>query len=118
MNIKSQTLIIATKDNDEAMSKFYKEVLGATTNEVGGHILGGFEMYFDRHSLAATQALEPFRIMLTFNVDNIQETYEELKRKGVEFVKEPATEEWGGWFATFKDPDGNYLQIFEMKGSH
>ena len=118
MNIKSQTLIIATKDNDEAMSKFYKEVLGATTNEMGGHILGGFEIYFDRHSKAETQALEPFRIMPTFSVDDIQKTYEELKGKGVEFIKEPAPEEWGGWFATFKDPDGNYLQIFEMKEAH
>lgn len=115
MNIKSQTLIMATKDNDEAMSKFYREVLGATTNDVGGHILGGFEIYFDRHSEAAIQALEPFRVMLTFNVDDIRKTMEELKAKGVEFVKEPAQEEWGGWFATFKDPDGNYLQIFEMK---
>lgn len=114
MNIKSQTLIIATKDNDEAMSKFYREVLGATTNEVGGHILGGFEIYFDRHNKAAPISLEPFRIMPTFNVDNVQKTYEDLLEKGVEFVKAPAPEEWGGWFATFKDPDGNYLQIFEM----
>ncbi len=118
MNIKSQTLIIATKDNDQAMSKFYKEVLGATTNEVGGHILGGFEIYFDRHNQAAAQTLEPFRIMPTLNVDDIQETYAELKEKGVEFIKEPAQEEWGGWFATFKDPDGNYLQIFEMGEGH
>ncbi len=56
--------------------------------------------------------------MPTFNVDDIQETYAELKEKGVEFVKEPAQEEWGGWFATFKDPDGNYLQIFEMQETH
>lgn len=118
MNIKSQSLIIATKDNDEAMSKFYTEVLGATKNEMGGHSLGGFDIYFDRHSQAAGQALEPFRIMPTFGVDDIQKTCEELKGKGVEFIKEPAPEEWGGWFATFKDPDGNYLQIFEMKEAH
>ena len=118
MNIKSQTLIIATKDNDQAMSEFYKEVLGATTNDFGGHILGGFEIYFDRHNQAATQAMELFRIMPTLNVDDIQKTYAELKAKGVEFVSEPAQEEWGGWFATFKDPDGNYLQIVVLQEGH
>lgn len=118
MIIKSQTLIVATKDNDEAMSKFYTEVLGATKNENGGHVVGGFEIYFDRHNQASVQALEPFRVMPTFNVDDIQKTFEELKEKGIEFVKEPAAEEWGGWFATFKDPDGNFLQIFEMPESH
>jgi predicted enzyme related to lactoylglutathione lyase len=114
MEIKNTTIIMATKDNDEAMAKFYMEILGFTKNENGGYDQGNIKVFFDRHNKAAKQALEPFRVMLTFAVDDINKAYKELKGKGVEFVKAPAKEEWGGWFATFKDPDGNYLQIFSM----
>lgn len=118
MNVKSHTLMIATKDNDEAMGKFYTEVLGFMKNDFGGYDLGGLSVFFDRHSKAAVKALEPFRVMITFSVDDIQDAYNELKGKGVEFVREPASEEWGGMFATFVDPDGNYLQIFQMPEGH
>ncbi len=118
MEIKGHTLMYATKDNDEAMGKFYTEVLGFTKNENGGYDLGGLSIYFDRHSKASEKALEPFRCMPTLEVADIQETFKDLKGKGVEFVRTPSQEEWGGWFATFTDPDGNYLQIFQMPESH
>src|ERR1700677_2992174 len=37
--------------------------------------------------------------------DNVQQTYEQLSAKGVEFVKPPKTEAWGT-SSIFKDPDG------------
>ena len=43
---------------------------------------------------------------VTFYTDDVQKTWEELRRKGVEFVAEPQGQEWGT-FAIFKDPDGN-----------
>jgi predicted enzyme related to lactoylglutathione lyase len=42
--------------------------------------------------------------------DDIQKTYEELTAKGVEFVKPPSQEFWG-WFAEFKDGDGNWFGL-------
>jgi predicted enzyme related to lactoylglutathione lyase len=41
-----------------------------------------------------------------FNCDDIQQTYEELRAKGVEFTEAPTQQFWG-WWAVFKDPDGN-----------
>ncbi len=41
-----------------------------------------------------------------FNCDDIQKTYEELRGKGVEFTEAPSRQFWG-WWAVFKDPDGN-----------
>lgn len=38
--------------------------------------------------------------------DNLDKTYEDLKARGVEFVKPPQSQPWGK-FAIFKDPDGN-----------
>jgi uncharacterized glyoxalase superfamily protein PhnB len=52
--------------------------------------------------------------MITISVENLKETTEELKSKGVKFVRELGKEEWGGMFSTLEDPDGNYIQLFEM----
>jgi predicted enzyme related to lactoylglutathione lyase len=42
----------------------------------------------------------------SLSCDNVQQTYEELKSRGVEFTQEPTTAPWGT-FAKFKDADGN-----------
>jgi lactoylglutathione lyase len=41
-----------------------------------------------------------------FHCDDIHVTHKELVERGVEFVDQPRKEVWG-WWATFKDPDGN-----------
>jgi len=42
--------------------------------------------------------------------DDIDATYEELKRRGVEFSSPPAEQPWGK-FAIFKDTDGNSFVV-------
>ena len=46
----------------------------------------------------------------SFETDNVQKTFEELKAKGVEFVQEPKTESWGT-SALFKDSEGNQFVL-------
>ena len=41
-----------------------------------------------------------------FDCDDIQATHKELAGRGVEFTEEPTRQFWG-WWAVFKDPDGN-----------
>jgi predicted enzyme related to lactoylglutathione lyase len=41
-----------------------------------------------------------------FQCDDIHKTYQELTARGVEFPDPPRQEFWG-WWAMFKDPDGN-----------
>lgn len=43
---------------------------------------------------------------LSFAVDDVEKTYQELVAKGVEFLQPPKKESWGT-SAIFKDPDGN-----------
>ena len=43
---------------------------------------------------------------ISFECDDVQKTYEDLKAKGVEFIQPPKTESWGT-SALFKDVDGN-----------
>ena len=44
-------------------------------------------------------------------VDDVDREYEELKRKGVHFVKPPTTQPWGQRIAYFEDPEGNLWEI-------
>lgn len=42
---------------------------------------------------------------------DIDKQYQELKEKGVTFMKEPATQPWGQRTAYFTDPDGHIWEI-------
>jgi predicted enzyme related to lactoylglutathione lyase len=48
---------------------------------------------------------------LSFRVDDIETTYEQLRRRGVEFHSEPSQRAAGGSFAHFYDPDRNILTL-------
>jgi predicted enzyme related to lactoylglutathione lyase len=52
--------------------------------------------------------------MINLAVDDIQGMYAALCGKGVSFLKPPTQEYWGGWVATFFDPDGNILQLMQQ----
>jgi catechol 2,3-dioxygenase-like lactoylglutathione lyase family enzyme len=47
---------------------------------------------------------------VVFAVDDLDATYEELKKKGVEFTQPPRKEAWGS-SAMFRDPDGNLVLL-------
>jgi lactoylglutathione lyase len=48
-------------------------------------------------------------------VDNVDEEYERLKAKGVNFVEPPKKQYWGGYAALFADPDENLIYLTETK---
>jgi lactoylglutathione lyase len=60
----------------------------------------------------AETALVPFTPCLVFACDDIQATFEELRRRGVEFTQPPTPHPWGHW-AQFRDPDGNEHALLE-----
>jgi len=47
-----------------------------------------------------------------FEVDDMQATHAELSARGVEFADPPAQQFWG-WWATIKDPDGNVIGLHQ-----
>lgn len=47
---------------------------------------------------------------IRFYTNNIQSTYEELKRKGIS-ITAPEKQEWGGIMSKLKDQDGNSYSI-------
>lgn len=52
---------------------------------------------------------------LTYQVDNCQETYEELRERGVEFSKQPEEMPFG-IYAIATDPEGNEINLLESPG--
>ncbi len=47
---------------------------------------------------------------ISFRCDDIENTVAELRARGVEFDGEPTKFDWG-WYAQFKDPDGNTFAL-------
>ena len=56
---------------------------------------------------------DSYRIMINLLTNNIDQMYKSLINKGVQFIRKPEKEEWGGWVATFYDPDRNILQLLQ-----
>ena len=51
---------------------------------------------------------------LSFSVESVESTYQELKRLGVHFTGAPERQAWGGILATLQDPAGNELQLVQL----
>ncbi len=66
----------------------------------------GVEIAIGGHSI-------PINDHITFSVDNIEETVNEFKEKGVIFSLEPMELEGGIKLASFKDPDGVLIELIE-----
>ena len=50
----------------------------------------------------------------SFQVDDIQGTYERLRAAGVRFHGAPTEQAWGGTLAHFDDPGGNVLTLVSV----
>lgn len=50
-----------------------------------------------------------------FGVADLSAAYEELLAKGVRFTMVPTKQPWGGFMATFADPDGNVFYLDQLR---
>ena len=105
-------------DNLERMFDFYHDVLQLPLHSRHEAFiafeLGGIRFNIGCHSDVVGQSKDPFRFMPHLGVDDIQTEAKRLADAGVEFIRQPEQETWGGWVATFKDPDGNVLQMMQL----
>ena len=100
------------------MAAFYRDVVGLTPrSDREGFI--NFEwdrvrLTIARHSGVVGSSKDPLRTMVNLEVPDIHPVYERLLAGGVEFTRPPEQEPWGGWIATFNDPDGNTIQLMQV----
>lgn len=109
-----QGIIISTEDFFRLLP-FYRDTLGLGTQmeSDGFAVLGGGQIAVGHHSEVKGKSREPNRVLVNLTVDNCRAEYERLQNMGVEFIREPSKESADLTIATFRDPDGNTLQLFE-----
>ena len=116
--IKGIAGVIIWTANVEPLAGFYRDVLDMEpVSQRDGFIafqFGDLRLTITNHSEVKGDAKDPLRIMVNLAVDDIHSEYQRLRAKGVEFLREPEKEHWGGYVATFKDPDGNVLQLLQQ----
>ena len=112
--------VIIWTDNLDRLLAFYRDTLGLTPHSVHPDFIafkwGGMRLSIGKHSEVRGRTRDPNRIMVNLGVDDIQQAYESLRARGVEFLRPPEHEHWGGWVSTFSDPDGNVLQLLQQPG--
>jgi lactoylglutathione lyase len=95
--------------------KFYEKTLGLTKkyeySSYAGFQCGGVEIgLIPKEKMKASKDSPT----VEFLVDDVDKFYDELKKKGVNTINPPHDEPWGGRQASFKDPDGNLLEIVQI----
>jgi lactoylglutathione lyase len=100
-----------------AMRAFYVDTLGLTPRSDRERFVnfdwGGQRLTVAVHEGISSTAIDPLRLMINLDVDDIHAVAARLAANGVEFARAPEQEPWGGWVATFHDPDGNTLQLLQ-----
>ena len=100
------------------MFRFYHDVLRlplhSRHDDFIAFELGDVRYNIGLHGQIVGASRDPFRFMPHLEVDDIHQEYRRLREEGVEFIRPPEREHWGGWIATLKDPDGNILQLLQL----
>ena len=113
--------VIIWTENLERLLAFYRDTLGLKPHSLRPDFVsfkwGNMRLNLGKHSLVEGQAKEPHRSMINLGVKAIHEIHHALRDKGVIFSRLPEREHWGGWVATFSDPDGNILQLLQQPDS-
>lgn len=124
MKLKEISAILLWSEDYKALSTWYKEKLGLEIIEELTHpddtgvglSVGESYLWIGKHSKVKGKNTDPYRIMFNISVDSVSQVYEELVGKGVEFIAEPfKAPTFDSYFATFKDLDGNILQLIGGK---
>jgi predicted enzyme related to lactoylglutathione lyase len=111
-------LIWTTSDRFEMLVRFYRDTLGfPVRSERADHVSfewDGFRITLGVHDGLVGASGDPLRMMINLEVDDIEAASRHLIAAGVEFIRSPRAEPWGGRIATFSDPDGNVVQLLEL----
>ena len=111
-------LIWTAAERFDAMARFYRDQLGLTPRTSRADFInfdwGGVRLSVSVHDRVHGVTREPFRIMVNLAVDDIDAVHARLCAAGVVFTRPPEREDWGGWVASFADPDGNLIQLMQL----
>lgn len=102
----------------DTLAEFYAGTLGLEPiTRRPDHIAfadAGFRLTIGVHNEVRGRAIDPLRVMVNLAVQDIFSTSRKLHDLGVELIRTPELESWGGWIATLSDPDGNTVQLLQL----
>ena len=107
-----------SEDIQKNLLSFYRDTVGLKPNfespefvVFGDANVPGFAL--GTHSEVKGKNNDPARHMVGFATDDIDAEVARLKSKGVEFISDPEKFDQVT-VATFKDPEGNYVQLLQF----
>lgn len=109
-------------DRFEAMRRFYVEQVGLAPqpSRREGHVAFSWgtpprhvRLIVGVHDAVSGANPDPERLMVNLLTFDIEGTAAGMRERGVAFTEEPHAQSWGGWIATFRDPDGNTIQLLQ-----
>ena len=110
---------IWSEDIQKNLLPFYRDVVGlplsVDTPEfvVLGSNPRGPSVTLGTHSEVKGNNADPARHMVGLETDDVEGDFQRVKGKGVEFIEGP-TKFDQVTVATFKDPEGNYVQLLQF----
>lgn len=111
--------IIIWTENLGNLLEFYELLLNSKVHKLKNtsayFIYNDFRIYISEHSEVYGNSKDPNRMIINLETENIEGEYERLKNFGVNFIRIPSVENWGGKVATFEDPDKNRINLIEQK---
>lgn len=113
-------------ENAKRLAEFYKDKVGIKFNieaELGDEgdnlygldVKGGSSFYIVDHSKVKGKNSMPERMMINFEVSDIEKEVKDLKKSGVKKIQDIYHVEDYGFIATFEDVDGNYFQLVQIR---
>jgi predicted enzyme related to lactoylglutathione lyase len=113
----SGVLVWTDAERFPAMRDFYVDTLGLTPRSNRPRFVnfdwGAQRLTVSVHENVSGPNEDPLRLMINLAVNDIHPVAARIEANGVRFVRSPEQEPWGGWVATFHDPDGNTVQLLQ-----
>jgi predicted enzyme related to lactoylglutathione lyase len=114
-------------ENPKPLAEFYGKTVGlgqpeeAELGEEGSELfwweMEGCSFAILKHSKVSGKNPNPERMMINFEVKDINEGVERLDNAGVRKIQDTYHIENYGYIATFEDLDGNYFQLVQVRAT-
>jgi predicted enzyme related to lactoylglutathione lyase len=111
--MKSMSSVAVVVSNGKKAMRWYNEKLGFRIVDREGHwitVMPKGSKTLLHLCEASKSKLERGNTGISFAVDDLDKTYEQMSRKGIKFTQKPVDKGWGK-FAMFSDPDGNVFWL-------
>jgi predicted enzyme related to lactoylglutathione lyase len=107
-------------ENVNNLLPFYRDLLGlkVVVDTPGFVVLGDLAsttLALGTHSQVRGRNADPARHMIGLTTDDVDGDYKRLRDAGVEFIEMP-TDYSTVRLATLKDPEGNLIQLLQLRG--